>query len=522
MYFKNRNTAAHWRIKITGIPTINLAWSVLWRISFIVIYIPTLPPKAEITSKVFSGTRQLLYIDALLSFIVIKTAKRFIRQRYTIKKFIIINHLHRKCCSMKITNRLKIIPIIILAAAILFAGAGTKFTDFLKENLKFSQGENDRDSGSNNGSESSFGDSQTVPEFSEVKGLWVSYIDLNMSGTDYSKEAFESKFDGIVNKASESGFNTLIVQVRPFADALYSSDYFPTSHVIFGEQGAELTFDPLEYMCQAAHENNMRIEAWINPYRIKTQDFPPALSDDNPYVKDKTLGVVTDTGIYFNPAYTEVTELICSGVREILEKYPVDGIQFDDYFYPTQDLSFDSEAYNEYYATITSEGKEPLSLEDWRVENVNNMLRQVYKTVHETSDSAVFGISPQGNIENNKNLSADVVTWCTNEGYADYICPQLYFSLDNPALSFEDALSDWTSIDFAPGVAFYAGLAGYKAGSDADSGTWLDRSDIIKTQIEIVREAGLDGFILYSYNSLVSEAVSKEMENMINLLNSSQ
>lgn len=418
---------------------------------------------------------------------------------------------------MKITNRLKFISIIILAAAILIAGAGTKLTDFFGENFKIPHSENN--SAQNNQSSSNSEETSRLPD-EEVRGLWVSYIDLNMSGTDYSQESFESKFDTIVDDALKNGFNTLIVQVRPFADALYDSDYFPTSHVTFQTQGAELTYDPLEYMCKAAHDNNLRIEAWINPYRIKTTDFPDPLSDDNPYIKNKNLGVVTDTGIYFNPAFPEVTELICNGVREILEKYPVDGIQFDDYFYPTQDKSFDSEAYNEYYSSQLNKGEEAMSLDDWRVENVNSMLREVYKTVHETSDTAVFGISPQGNLGNNAKLYADVVTWCTTEGYADYICPQIYFSLDNPALTFEDALQDWIDIDFAPGVELYVGLAGYKAGSDADSGTWLDRDDIIKAQIEIIREADINGFILYSYNSLVSEEASKEIENMRNLLTS--
>lgn len=418
---------------------------------------------------------------------------------------------------MKITNRLKFISIIILAAAILIAGAGTKLTDFFGENFKIPHSENN--STQNNQSSSSSEEISRLPD-EEVRGLWVSYIDLNMSGTDYSQGSFESKFDTIVDDALKNGFNTLIVQVRPFADALYDSDYFPTSHVTFQTQGAELTYDPLEYMCKAAHDNNLRIEAWINPYRIKTTDFPDPLSDDNPYIKNKNLGVVTDTGIYFNPAFPEVTELICNGVREILEKYPVDGIQFDDYFYPTQDKSFDSEAYNEYYSSQLNKGEEAMSLDDWRVENVNSMLREVYKTVHETSDTAVFGISPQGNLGNNAKLYADVITWCTTEGYADYICPQIYFSLDNPALTFEDALQDWIDIDFAPGVELYIGLAGYKAGSDADSGTWLDRDDIIKTQIEIIREADINGFILYSYNSLVSEEASKEIENMRNLLTS--
>lgn len=418
---------------------------------------------------------------------------------------------------MKITNRLKFISIIILAAAILIAGAGTKLTDFFGENFKIPNSENN--STQNNQSSSNSEETSRLPD-EEVRGLWVSYIDLNMSSTDYSQESFESKFDTIVDDALKNRFNTLIVQVRPFADALYDSDYFPTSHVTFQTQGAELTYDPLEYMCKAAHDNNLRIEAWINPYRIKTTDFPDQLSDDNPYIKNKNLGVVTDTGIYFNPAFPEVTELICNGVREILEKYPVDGIQFDDYFYPTQDKSFDSEAYNEYYSSQLNKGEEAMSLDDWRVENVNSMLREVYKTVHETSDTAVFGISPQGNLINNAKLYADVVTWCTTEGYADYICPQIYFSLDNPALTFEDALQDCIDIDFAPDVELYVGLAGYKSGSDADSGTWLDRDDIIKTQIEIIREADINGFILYSYNSLVSEEASKEIENMRNLLTS--
>lgn len=414
---------------------------------------------------------------------------------------------------MKFTNKLKIISLVILAAAVIAAGAGNKLAYLFGESVNSSASENNGGKNNNSGFSDDGEDNSRLPE-EEVKGLWVSYIDLDMSGTDYSQKAFESKFDSIADMASENGFNTLIVQVRPFADALYDSDYFPTSHVLFKTQGAKLTYDPLEYMCSAAHDRGMRIEAWINPYRIKTSEFPDPLSDDNPYVKNKNLGVVTDSGIFFNPAFPEVTELICSGVREILENYPVDGIQFDDYFYPTEDKSFDSEAYNEYYSSQTEKGENALSLEEWRTENVNNMLREVYRTVHETSGTAVFGISPQGNLSNNEKLSADVVTWCTTEGYADYICPQLYFSLDNPALTFEDALSEWTELDFAPGVALYAGLAGYKAGSDADSGTWLDRSDILKTEIEIIRREGLDGFILYSFNSLISEDSSKEIENM--------
>lgn len=342
----------------------------------------------------------------------------------------------------------------------------------------------------------------------EMRGVWVSYITLDMQQSGKTREEFEEKFDEIASTSAEKGFNTLIVQVRPFCDALYRSDIFPQSHILSGKQGGDCSYDALEIMCETAHAYGLQLHAWINPYRVSTSQTPSELAESSPYIRNPSLGVKTDTGIYLNPALDEVTELIADGAEEIIRNYDIDGIQFDDYFYPTQDESFDKEQYEEYLSE--NQGPSAMTLSQWRAENINKMLREVYKRVH-LKEGAVFGISPQGNMQNNEKLYADVRLWYTQPGYADYICPQIYFSLDNPAMTFEAALADWCELTPAEGVELYIGLAGYKAGSDSDGGTWLDNSDILSTEIQIIREQKLDGFMLYSYDALISDAAQEEI-----------
>lgn len=348
-----------------------------------------------------------------------------------------------------------------------------------------------------------------------IKGLWVTYMDLDTSGTDRSFSSFKKKFDTILKTAKSKGFNTLIVQVRPFSDALYKSDYFPFSHIISGEQGKYSGYDPLEYMCSQCHKNNMEIHAWINPYRISTNNTPNELSKDNPYVMDKSLGVETEDGIYYNPALENVRNLIVNGIKEIVSNYDVDGIQFDDYFYPTKNRSFDSKEYKLY---ISSHKNNPMSLSEWRKDNVNKLIKATYKAIHSINDNVDFGISPQGNIKNNYEIYADVKTWCSKDKYIDYICPQLYYSLDNPALPFEYAIDSWNKILNNKNVKLYVGLAGYKAGSESDSGTWLDFDDILLKEYNIALKKKAKGIMLYSYNSLTEKSAKKEIDNLCSKL----
>ena len=351
----------------------------------------------------------------------------------------------------------------------------------------------------------------------EMRGIWVTYMTLDTEGENDPKKTFCSRIDAIVNDMQAGGFQTMVVQVRPFCDAIYRSSYYPWSHILTGTQGKDPGFDPLAYICDRCHDANISVHAWVNPYRVSTAETPSELSEDNPAVRDPSITAQINGARYLKPSSAKARELIVNGVIELLTCYDIDGIQFDDYFYPEDCGDFDRQDYEEYCAESAS----PLSLEEYRKENVNMLIRDAYQAVHQTNPNAVFGISPQGNLDNNKVLYADVKRWCNEDGYIDYICPQIYFSLDNPALAYEEALAQWTALKKHKGLDLYVGLAGYKAGTDADSGTWLDNSDILTNEIDIARDSGWDGFILYSYDSLHNSDSEDEIKNVIRYLKSS-
>lgn len=353
----------------------------------------------------------------------------------------------------------------------------------------------------------------------EMRGVWISYIELSMEGEkEKTEESFREKFEEIAENSKNFGFNTLFVQVRPYGDALYNSEYYPWSHILTGEQGKDPGYDPLKIMCQICRDKNLSIHAWINPYRVILNETPQSLSENNPYMKDKSIGIETDSTIIIDPSSEKGRELIINGVSEIIENYDVDGIQFDDYFYPTDIGNSDSKSYDNYVKKVGEENS--MSIDNWRKANVNMLISQVFRKIKRIDESKIFGISPQGNLYNNDKLYADVVSWCTVWGFVDYICPQLYFSPNNPALTFEDSLEQWLELDFDKNVNLYIGLAGYKAGTDSDEGTWSESDDILSQEYQEIKECDkTNGFILYSYNSINDTERSNEMNSLKKCLN---
>ncbi|MFU0833460.1 MAG: GHL10 domain-containing protein [Oscillospiraceae bacterium] len=358
----------------------------------------------------------------------------------------------------------------------------------------------------------------------EMRAVWVPYLSLNMSREDdRSEQGFLKKFNTIVNNAKKCGMNTLIVQVRPFADALYPSSYFPWSHVVGGTQGVNPGYDPLADMVKICHQEGLKIHAWINPLRIQISNTPSILAVGNIYNTWKNAPEKADwvvdfqNGKYFNPAYAEVRKLIADGAKEIAEKYDVDGIQFDDYFYPTQDSSFDQTAYDAYCKTAEQTGT-PMSLSDWRRANISAMVSLVYQEIKSVRPSLQFGIAPQGNIQNDLAMGANVTEWCSVSGYVDYICPQLYVNFENPVLPFDTAAKTWREMVTNQNVKLYFGLAVYKAGSETDSGTWKNSSNILATQVKFGREISCDGFMFYSADYLDTDQTKQEVQNVMKVL----
>ena len=355
----------------------------------------------------------------------------------------------------------------------------------------------------------------------EMRGIWIPFMSLTLTPEECSADDFRRKAAVMAQKCADLGLNTMVVHVRPFGDAIYPSAYFPWSHILTGTQGKDPGFDPLSILLEEAHRRGLAVHAWINPFRISTGQTPSKLSADNPYCQwqqEDNGGEEQDTfssqgGIYYNPSSVRVRRLILDGIRELVQQYDIDGIQIDDYFYPEEDMNCDKKSYQAYVRSV-KEGCLPLSQKEWRRENINMLLCGIYRILHSGEKDIVFGISPQCNMENNEKMCADFTAWAQEKGYADYLCPQMYISNDHPVLPFEEAADEWKTLVTADGVRLYGGLGLYKAGTDADSGTWLGEDDIIRSQIELLRQKGADGFMLYSYEYLNTDSTEKEVEQI--------
>ena len=347
-------------------------------------------------------------------------------------------------------------------------------------------------------------------DLKEIHGIWIPYMSLTLSESERTQNGFHQKIDDMVQKCSEYKINTAIVQVRPFSDAIYPSKIFPYSHIIMGTQGIAPDFDCLEYIIKKFHENNIAVHAWINPLRISTGQTPSYISDKNPYKKYPTF--TYQDGLYYDPSYPEVRKLIIDGIAEIIQNYDIDGIQLDDYFYPSEDMSYDKKSYDEYAKSVKSDFL-PVSQSEWRKANINMLVEGIYSKIHFLKDNIVFGISPQCNFDNNEKIGADVNIWCSQKGYIDYICPQIYVSNDHPTFPFAPLADRWKSAVTNEDIKLYIGLGMYKAGTDADSGTWLLSDDNLQKQIQYSREIGTDGFMLYSYEYLENKFTEKEVKN---------
>lgn len=370
----------------------------------------------------------------------------------------------------------------------------------------------------------------------ELRGVWISYLEWNEMPTE--QQAFQAAINEMYDNVRNMGMNAVFVHVRSHGDAMYPSAYFPWSKFASGRQGVSPGYDPLAYAVQAAHDRGLEFHAWLNPYRVTGYLMSyDELADNNPakvWLTDQDPGndrwVLFHSGsYYYNPAVPEVREMITAGVKEIVEHYGVDGIHFDDYFYPSLDNSQEALWFDkpEYDASGTA-----LGISQWRRQNVNELIAGVYRAVKDTKPDAAFGISPAGylnNLRSDTMLFADVDTWMSQPGYIDYIMPQLYWGFSaklknqSPApYAYGENLDSWINLAARGDVTLYLGLGMYRAGSDiADNNPvseWLTSQDIIKRQVETARATGkVSGYCFFSYQSFLQENARQEKENLLSL-----
>ncbi len=351
---------------------------------------------------------------------------------------------------------------------------------------------------------------------------WLSYIELSLVSGRNTKESYTAYIDGIFDNMKKIGITDVFVQVRPFADAFYPSDIFPTSVYVSSEQGGAIPFDVFGVIIERAKLKGLSVHAWINPYRVSHGNDIMALSEKNPARLMYKEGInedvaVTEKGIYFNPASEKVRKLITDGARELLEKYDIKGIHIDDYFYFPDCGGFDSRQYSVY----TSLGG-TLDLASWRRENVSTLLSTIYSAVKSFGQDKIFSVSPAGDIAKCYNESyADVYLWCREEGYCDMIIPQIYFGFENEKLPFARCLEDWMALCAGSKIKLTVGLALYKAGQEdtyalSGKNEWIDGSDIIARQVKLLRDKKCYGYALYSgtYIDFDEKTFAEELNNL--------
>ena len=342
----------------------------------------------------------------------------------------------------------------------------------------------------------------------EWRAVWVSY--LEWAAMDFSSaDAFRAGCAQLLDNCAGLGLNTVLAQVRPFGDALYKSTLFPWSHLCTGTQGADPGFDPLDVLLQEAHGRGLSVEAWLNPYRLRSSAaMPPNLAENNLANTHPEWVCAVGDGLYLNPAEPAAADYVVQGVAELLQNYAVDGIHFDDYFYPTTDPAVDA-------AQFAASGMADLAA--WRRENVTALVKAVHDTVKAADPTLRFGISPQGNPENDLNSQySDVPAWLAAGGenaVIDYLCPQVYWGYGytlqsgSTRFAFENIVPAWLAYPRAAETALYFGLGAYRVGvgdggANADSVSGWSTGEALAKQVEDLRSQGAGGWALYRYGSL--------------------
>lgn len=328
--------------------------------------------------------------------------------------------------------------------------------------------------------------------------VWVSYYSLEKLSYN-SEDEFRKGYKKILETVDKYYVDTVIVHVRPFCDALYLSKNFSQSFVV----GKTLTFDPLEVMIEETHAKEMRFEAWINPYRVSlnkaTYDNFVENSPKSSWMEEENKIIhYEEYKSILNPANQEVRNYIREGVKEVINNYNVDGIHFDDYFYVP----------GTHEGTPTQE----------RLDNVNKLIKEVYQDIKSVDKNIEFGISPQGNYENCIAEGADIDTWL-EEGYIDYLMPQIYWSNEYGQSSkemFNDRAQQFSKIKRTKKIQLYAGLALYKAGvgDEQDTG-WTKSFDQISNQVQTLYDYNYKGYGLFEYSDLLSKNGQKEMDELL-------
>ncbi|WP_101773093.1 family 10 glycosylhydrolase [Peptostreptococcus faecalis] len=344
----------------------------------------------------------------------------------------------------------------------------------------------------------------------EMRAAWISTvynIDWPSKGSYGNPEAQKREYVALLDKLKEAGINTAVVQVRPESDAIYKSEINPWSRFLTGTQGKSPGYDPLQFIIQESHKRGIKVHAWFNPYRASVYSDKSSSDKNNALNKYSGWAKLYNNKWYYDPGNPEVVKYIVATVSEVVKNYDIDGVHFDDYFYPGANFP-DDDTFKKYGSG---------SKDNWRRNNVNNMIKQVKDSIKSIKSDVDFGVSPAGiwrNVSNDPNGSntsggesyvkqyADTRYWIKNN-LVDYVVPQVYWKIGHSKADYATLVKWWAEQVKGTNVDLYIGQGIYKHGQSEYNGENVAVE--IKKQIELNRKyPEIKGSMFFSARDIVN------------------
>jgi uncharacterized lipoprotein YddW (UPF0748 family) len=349
-----------------------------------------------------------------------------------------------------------------------------------------------------------------------MRGMWISTVsNIDWPSRPGSSVAQQQReYRALLDMAVARGLDAVMVQVRPTADAFWPSPYEPWSQWLTGAQGQDPGYDPLAFLVEEAHARKLELHAWFNPFRVSTQADPTRLVPDHP-ARRHPEWVFTYAGkLYYNPGIPEVRAFVQNAILDAVNRYEVDGVHLDDYFYPYPERG---ERIPD-AATFAAYGGGFANVEDWRRDNINQLVRELGQRVDAVRPAADFGISPFGIWRNRADdplgsdtsgstsydtTYADTRRWVT-EGWVDYIAPQIYWEIGHSVADYAALVPWWADVVGGTDVELYIGQAAYKVGTTP---AW-DDGELAEHVAFNAEHPQVRGDIYFSANSLSTNAAA--------------
>jgi uncharacterized lipoprotein YddW (UPF0748 family) len=358
-----------------------------------------------------------------------------------------------------------------------------------------------------------------MPKY-EFRAAWVASVENidwpSKKGLPVDSQKVE--FTRLLDMHKRNGLNAVIVQIRPAADAFYPSSYEPWSEWLTGVQGKapDPWYDPLKFMIEETHRRGMEFHAWCNPYRAVKTIGRSSVAPDHITRKHPEWFVRFENTLYFDPGNKEVQQYVTGVIRDIVRRYDIDAIHFDDYFYPydiveggPRGKDFPDNASYARYGNGMSKG-------DWRRSNVDSVILMISKAIKEEKPYCKFGVSPfaiwrnrsqdpegsdtQGGVTDYDNLYANILLWL-KRGWVDYVVPQIYFDFDHPRAPYGALLDWWARHSY--GRQCYIGLGIYKAFERSPA--WHDPTQIPRQVQALRRYPDVQGAVYFSSSSFQTD-----------------